>query len=749
MAIRKYLDDNGKIITVDDEEPLKKPPATRKEAIATGQPRSARQAAAAPLTTRTPTDDARDRAKMARALSVQSNPVYGALNLVGGDKAIDLAERFGSGALMGLETRIGAGARAIKEKFAGKDFTDTYAQELAAQRALSEERKQRTGLAGDVAEFGGALVTPIKGAGVGIKAAKALRGAKAAVPLSRAGTAFAGGIGAGVTSGAAEGLARSEDWTDIGETAENTARGAVLGGATGGVLGAAATPLGAAGRAIVRKTQGARGKNAAALEAARAADELVLKGVERGGGIPRAENQIQNMVEQGTNPITADVNPQLQQQLKALVDKGTPGAEDVAGQLTDRAALRGGRLKKKISELSNVEDSMTSAARQRDMAAARQAQNQQGYAIGGILEEPIHIPRALRRQLSPSGQPKDETFKGIYEQAQRDYNADFQNPRLRKLKKGEDPTANATVRVMDMALKQYRGKINSLFQDPATAGRAKALRSQFNVLRERMRDVHPEFGKLLDEHALMIGKERAAQIGDKLGPKLFSDPRKVMDVISNPQAHDIDPGDLIHLREALADRAFGMAERKAGSVADEIRLATADPANRAEANSLWEFILNGPQKVDEVNKWIKAEKNAMETEKKLLTGSPTSTNIAGLQQQANDVEQTIINAGRTVAGVASNSPGIWLNALGLTTKYGGRVIKGRDLETVEKLQLKRLMRRAERGDLTRMQARAEREAAKKAAITQRRMNRIGRIAAQPISPFTPKSLPDTEDEEYQ
>jgi hypothetical protein len=213
-----------------------------------------------------------------------------------------------------------------------------------------------------------------------------------------------------------------------------------------------------------------------------------------------------------------------------------------------------------------------------------------------------------------------------------------------------------------------------------------------------------------------------------------------MDVINNPQAHDVDPGDLLHLREALADRAFTMAEKKAGSVADEIRLATADPVNRKEANDLWEFILNGPNKVDEVNKWIKAEGNARQTEKRILGGSSTSQNEAGLAQQADAIEQMLVNTGRTVAGVASNSPGVYLNALFLTAKYGLRAARGADRKSIEKMQLKRLMRRAERGDLTRLEARVARERARRVAKDTRNMNLVGRAAVHPVPLVIPNEL---------
>lgn len=702
--------------TIDEDKPL-----TRKEKAAAGLRRKDEQS--------------RDlRAEQLGRLSGRTalmgiNPALGVLDYATGGKASDIAQRVGSGATFGLDKRLRAGISAIGDKIKGERLGDAYDRNLIAERRAEVALKDRTGLAGDVAEFGGALVTPVKGAGLAIKGARALRRGK---DLGRLGQYVIGGMGAGATSGALEGAARSEDLTDIPQVAGNTLKAAGIGALTGGALGAAAIPIGGAVRSAVRAVRPG-GRFAAGREAVEAGEHALINQIERGGSVSKAEQRIGELSDQSAEPRLADVSAQTQSALRALTDKGVKGTDEAQAIFKERGVRRGGRLRSVIERVSGVDSAVTSAARQRTMEAVRKAEGGTDYALGGALDQPMLLTpqqqKLLKSQLQP-GTPADRTFVKMFNKAVDTVKA---NPNALPSKPGEP----ATARVLDETLRGYRQKISRLYK-AGKGNEATALRGQFDALRGALREQNPQYADIIDNQARRLATERAAKLGDKWGGKIFENPREVMDEITRLR-RSAHADDIEAFRGSLADRAFTLTGSRA-SMPAKIQKAISDPL-QPEGKALWDFILGGEAKTAEAMKWLKAEEITAATERK-LGGSQTSTNLEGLEGLDENTVNAMMNLGRAGVGAATGSPGMLANALALTGKYTGRAIAGKNIEASRKIQLKNLMRRVERGKLTRMQLRAKQKEAIRAARRQQGTNVLGRAAGYPAAVF------NTEDEEY-
>lgn len=725
---------DGQLRYVNEDEEAKKP-ATRKERVSQGQPRKQ------PV-------DRQARAERASSLAgslfgniLQSggNPIMGLANAAvdyfrGDDDPAkpaaqvkaDLGARALSGGTFGLDKRLRAATGAALDR-------GGYGANREAEERAEVRRRGRTGFAGDVAEFGGAMAVPIGGGVRAIKAANAARLARGGKELGKVTQGVLGGTVTGGLSGLAEGAARSPDFTEVNRTIGDALTSGAYGAGVGAVLGPAA---GFAGSAIRKGTEtlSRSGRRRLAREALEDAEQRIIQNMDEAGlNVGRADERIAEMVAAGSEPRIADIAGINRSRLRALTDKGTRGTDQAAAVLDERSVQRGGRLRNIIANISGIGADTLSAAEARTSRAARKAQGSIDYAPGGPIDQPMNLTpqqvALLQKRVAPTSKA-DAQFQKLYADAVETVNANPNNPRI-------DPDGPATGRAIDEMLRGYRQKITALYK-AGKGNRAAALRAQFDALRDTLREQNPEYAAMVDDQARGLAEERAFAEGDKLAKSIFNDPRAVMDGISQIP----HPEDKAAIRTALVSRLFSQSGNPA-NLSEKILRQLRDP-NQPEARKMWDFVFGGPEKTDEALKWLRAEHEGALTERRLL-GTQTSANMAGLDRLDADSVDIASGIGRALGGTATLNPAMATSGGLQAAKAMGARIAQPGIDALNQAELKTLMRRVERGDLTRMQQRALKTKERRIKRRSKSVTAGGRAAGYLTGKVTQRS-PD--DEEY-
>ncbi|MDN5006424.1 hypothetical protein ACFQZO_37055, partial [Bradyrhizobium sp. GCM10027634] len=232
-----------------------------------------------------------------------------------------LADRFAAG--MGAATGIG-----------GK--SGDYAGNLAAERAKTGSFETEHPIASLATNLAGGAVVPLgafgaaaNGVGLGMKV---LRGAGAGAAL--------GGLGGAVSS---------PDWTDLGQTATDTAKGAALGTALGGSLPLAGKAIGSGYNAIANamsKPEGiSRGASRHLIEALNADSPQAIRG------------QIDRL---GQDAMLADTGPAMLGKAQGAALNSDEGRSILANALTARNEGTNERIMSDVNRaLGPAEDPQT------------------------------------------------------------------------------------------------------------------------------------------------------------------------------------------------------------------------------------------------------------------------------------------------------------------------------------------------------------------------------------------------------
>lgn len=678
-------------------------PVGRKDRVETGGTRKPPPRREVPEDQRV--SGARERAKLTRQVMVQSNPAYGIANMLGGDYGVDLAERFGRGAIFGLDTRLGAAARASKEFITGenRNFRENYAQELEAQKKLAAEREQRTGTVGDVVEFAGGMAVPMGTGARVVQGANALRVARGAKPLGRVAQTALAGATVGGTAGSIEGAARSEDFGNVGDVAANTVRGGLTGAAAGTVLGPAAAAAGGAARrginALRRGTQRGIRPNPNAREAMEEGLQETANLInERGRSVPALEREMGELREQGIQPIVADVTRGTEGRLRAVSDLGAD-VSTARQKLVERADTAGQRMREQISEASGVDPAFQARQAQRERIGERRARGRQQYEPGGEMEAPVQLTEELERVLrtrAQPGNPRDTTFREMYNDAVTAIRSD---PNIAHTVDNIDLSGDPlhqpnTLRVMDRVMRQYRQRVDQLYRSNQ-GDQAEALRNQWDALRGVLGQTNPQYREILADQARGFATERAATLADQLGPMVISDPRRVIDELSQiPHGEDQEA-----MRQAFVSWMFDKSGRHPLQLMRSIRAATSERA-APEGRQLWEFILNGEQGVRQVRRAIRREERGSRVLSAL--GNSQTSRFAADQGRAQS-EDAAVAAARALAGVGTGNPAMAAGGAAQWMRLMWKKAVDPISDAGRSAQAKVLSRNLEPGDIQRIQ----------------------------------------------
>lgn len=286
--------------------------------------------------------------------------------------AADLADLAANGVTMGFGNKAAAAGRSL---FTG----ESYADELAKMKDATQRARDRSGYAGDAAEFAGLVATPMVAASKGLTLAGrfgtgAMEGAKGVA--ARAGLLGVEGAGYG-------GLSAAGNDTDIGE-------GILMGGAAG----AAVPVIAGVGRAVAKPFVDAV---KARVNPAGYAAEKVAERVTNRMPVEQAGKRMAG----GNNVTLADVGGESARGLLRTATNIPGKARDrVQAQLTLRQFGQGDRLKSAISQTFADPDGYLAA---KD-AIADAAEKAAGPLYRAAYSRPVHFSEKLEGVLNtPAG----------------------------------------------------------------------------------------------------------------------------------------------------------------------------------------------------------------------------------------------------------------------------------------------------------------------------------------------------------
>lgn len=290
--------------------------------------------------------------------------------IVAAGDMIDLAA---NGATMGFGNK---GAAALRSAFTDK----TYEEELAAMRGATQDARDRSGYAGDVAEIGGALATPMALANRGATLAgrfgtSAMEGAKGVA--ARAGLLGAEGSAYG-------GVSAAGNDTDIGQ------------GMALGLIGGAAVPiLAATGRAVAKPFMDAvRARtNPGGYAAEKVAERVANKMPVDQAGRRMAASEGLNLADAG--------GASARDLLRTATNIPGKARDRVQAQVMMRQFGQGDRLKASIARTFADPDGYMAAKDQIAEAAEKAA----GPLYRAAYSKPLHYSERLEAVLkTPAGQ---------------------------------------------------------------------------------------------------------------------------------------------------------------------------------------------------------------------------------------------------------------------------------------------------------------------------------------------------------
>lgn len=581
----------------------------------------------------------------------------------GSDYIGDLASRLTSGATFNQDQRLGAAVYGAARAAQGDNFKDAYQGGRANAAEEYQNTRERTGLAGDVTEFAGSMLTPAGGGGKVVKAINAGRAAKGAKALGTLGAHAIGGAVTGGLAGAVEGAARAPDWTDVGNVASQaiqTGAGGALGGAVlGPLMGLAGTGANKLAKSIRPRTR-ASALGDARFERALAEGDILDETMAAGHTPARMEQRIADLESQGAEPRLADITEFGQRRLKALVDKGTEGVEQARKILSSRATRRAGRLRQEMGKVAGVDPFYMSKLDQASHKAARGAQAETDYKIGGIMEGAVKLPPAAQRIIQKDVIPNSKTeqvFKDIYNQALENLSAD---PKLNGLlMKGNKPTR----RVINEMIKIFRAKADREFTSgDATIGNA--LSTQMKAFRQQVMDHNPRMRQMIEKQAKEFAWERASKEGEKLAVSVDKEPELVLARLRELAADPKNADEYEALRAAILGKVMSkVGSDRRSSYAQSLlqRMSDDTQPNHME---LWNELLKGGGQ--NMRTRLSREGMPIATDQRLM-GSPTGANMAGMSE-LDDAVGAAGNAGRALAGGATQQYGMMASGmLGMLT----------------------------------------------------------------------------------
>lgn len=409
---------------------------------------------------------------------------------------------------MGTADRIAAGAAsAIKGlPFVGEGM-DEMTGAVFGEQAMDRQRRAAEAFeaANPGLAMGAQLATGIAG-GLPLAGA-ALPGLAARAPASLAGKVLYGagvGMGAGAAEGAVSGALRGEGGGD--PRMVEAGRGAALGGAFGGVVGAAAPLVGAGVRNLAENVR-ARPDRAAAARMGLSPEAADITGRMVSNDGPGAVSRI---AEGGPTAMIADAGPATTGLLDTAIQRAGPGGRIARDAIEDRASAAGREFQTALNDAlgppggASVAGEAASRIRSRLYNAAYARPIDYSSAAGREIE-------GLLKRVPPSAIRQADALMRV----------EGVESLQRLVRIADDGTVSFTampdVRTLDYITRGLNQVAKEADGKGALGGTTPVGRAYANLSRElraQLKEAVPEYRRAVDQAARDIGLKEARDFGE-------------------------------------------------------------------------------------------------------------------------------------------------------------------------------------------------------------------------------------------
>lgn len=393
----------------------------------------------------------------------------------------------------------GALVAGVKAPFSDRSFGEIYDESVDNQRRAAEAMENEHPYAGAALEIGGGLLS----GGPLIKGGAAL--AKGAGMAAKALAGAATGAGAGAVYGAGKGETPSE-------RLEGGATGAIIGGG----VGAAAPVVGGAIGAGARKILDNRTVNQqlGRIGLGRPDADILARTMQADDTL--GAQGAKNIAQAGDEAMFADAGPNARSVLDTVIQRGGRGAMEAQRRIEERAARANDRITGSLDQsLGTPQGVRTTETNLRTSTAGAR-----GQAYDAAYASPIDYAH-------PAGQELEALLsripRNVFSRANQLMKLEGEESRQILIKIG--PNGKATIEKMpDVRQLDY---ITRAMNDVSKAGdgrgalggntaEGRAFGNLSSAIRQKVRELAPEYGNALDTAADPIKARQALQFGAEM-----------------------------------------------------------------------------------------------------------------------------------------------------------------------------------------------------------------------------------------
>lgn len=555
-------------------------------------------------------------------------------------------EQVGGALTFGLTDKLDAAVRAgfamLKN---GGTFSDQY--QLGKNQVQSEKQayEEANPVTSTVGTGAGLLLNPVGAeTGVGALATKiapsfmaktaATRGGMLA---SKLGNSSAGlGLRAGINQGVLTGVANSID--DPENMIANIKNEAITQGAFGGAGGAI---FGAAGKvAHVLKDRGAGSASRVAFSKV----DDALKRSHDANGNPYTPDTLRNEIratdKAGGDAMVMDASPELRNMGGYLASRpGLRAANTLEERVTNRTEAMPDRFDVAVNRTmggrANNPDAHQSV---KGITAARKAQGQIDYAVGGNMDKPIHHSPELDDWLLNAPPKTDEIIRSAY---------------LRRLNQRENPiqpSQNGTfdgipnMRTFDYIKQEFDDRIGAAMKAGHTAD-ARDMSIELKSLKDIMAKANPEYSAILARQRDAFEKVQSTELGMNFIKRMRTDSRQLLDDMRKENVNQEQ------MRLGVADALLHMRQTTDNPVALMRRMM-----RHKDQRAVLQYVFGSNKTLNEFERFMRREMRSAKTDRIVNPTTGSKTNVLSQQGESDEMGGSALLGKSMLQGFAFGGP---------------------------------------------------------------------------------------------
>lgn len=465
---------------------------------------------------------------------------------------------------------------------------------------------------------------------------------------------FAGAVPSAISVGAKQGALNAAGAADsLSDVPGKVLEGSLLGAATGGAIGGA-THLGSRGLQIL--------KDARPENASRAAYERVAKLLDNAGITPRqAARQIAVTDARGGDAMVQDMTPGLGAVAANLSTKAeVRGSNELIQRGAERIGNRQANFGQQVRETAGLpmDDALV---RGDQLAAARKAHGQEGYAEGGVMDTPITPTLELQRYLKDAPEEVQGAMRGAYREM-------LLRDQVPGQAVGPDGlfTHIPNLRTFDYIKRGFDEQIGKAMRagDRSTA---QGLSYQLNKLKGVLADANSAdeaYKKLLAEQRDAFQQQSALELGQNVLSKITKEPRTVL-----RELRKLGEAEQREARIGIIDALINV-DTKANPVGF-YKGVTRNPVQR----EIMEFAFGGKGNLGRFDRWVNRELKSQAADNFTAVGRQSGTmRYAGGELDDVSPEQEVLTAALRGMGFGGTT-GFLSNSVAALRRIGSTTSK--------------------------------------------------------------------------